>query len=89
MKKFILILACSTLLAPAAFASDSRGNRDYLPPGYCMKNNCTFHESLSSIQNKKAGTNTHTHALKAQKLSNRELEERRLWERGNRGSVRN
>ncbi len=91
MKKFILILACSALLAPAAFASahQSRGSRDYLPAGYCMKNNCTSHESLSSIQNKQTGANTHTHALKAQKLSNRDLEERRLWERGSRGSVRN
>ena len=82
MNKFLMILAGSVLLTTSALASGSRGNRDYLPPGYCMKNNCTFHETLSGVQT------AHTHALKARKLSKLDLEERRLWERGSRGSVR-
>lgn len=83
MKKILMILAGSAFLTAPAFASDSRGSRDYLPAGYCMKNNCTNHESLSSIQG------FHAHKLTIKKPARINLEERRLWERGSRGSVRN
>lgn len=83
MKKILIVLAGSVLLTTSALASDSRGSRDFLPPGYCWKHTCTNHDTLTSIQN------THIHALRAKKLSKLDLEERRLWERGSRGSVRN
>lgn len=85
MTKLLMILAGSVFLATSAFASNdgqTRGNRDYLPPGYCWKHNCTNHDSLTSIKS------IHTHILTSRQSSKLDREERRIWESGKRGSVR-